>query len=105
MPLRLDADECVDGRVLAGLRRRGVDVVTAHEEGLLSASDHRQIERASQLGRTAVTVEISSPSFTISWLAASAFRGCSTSPVGDLSGRGDSRHRGSGRVESVTGAN
>jgi hypothetical protein len=43
--------------VLAGLRRRGVDVVRAHEEGLLSASDKRHLERASELGRTVVSAD------------------------------------------------
>jgi hypothetical protein len=57
VPLRLYADECVDGRVVTGLRRRGVDVVTAHEEGLLSASDQRHMERASELGRPVVSAD------------------------------------------------
>ena len=57
MPLRLYADECVDGRVLAGLRRRGFDVLTAQEEGLLAASDQQHLERASELGRTIVTAD------------------------------------------------
>jgi predicted nuclease of predicted toxin-antitoxin system len=55
--LRLYADECVDGRVMAGLRRRGVDVVTAHDEGLLSASDTRHMERASEIGRTLLSAD------------------------------------------------
>ena len=57
MPLRLYADECVDGRIVAGLRRRGIDVVTAAEEGLLSASDVDQMNRASALARTVVTAD------------------------------------------------
>jgi predicted nuclease of predicted toxin-antitoxin system len=57
VPLRLYADECVDGRVLAGLRRRGVDVVSAQDEGLLSASDQQHIRRASELGRAVVTAD------------------------------------------------
>ena len=35
MPLRLYADECVNARVVAGLRRRGVDIATAADNGLL----------------------------------------------------------------------
>ena len=31
--------------------------MTAHDEGLLSASDHRQMERASELGRTVVSAD------------------------------------------------
>ena len=35
MALLLYADECVDARIVAGLRRRGVDVVAAADAGLL----------------------------------------------------------------------
>jgi hypothetical protein len=55
LPLALYFDECVDGRVAAGLRRRQVDLVLAAEEQLLHASDERQFERAISLGRTLVT--------------------------------------------------
>jgi predicted nuclease of predicted toxin-antitoxin system len=55
--LRLYSDECVDARIVAGLRRRGVDVLTAGEQGLLSASDAQQIERATALGRALVTAD------------------------------------------------
>ena len=55
MALRLYVDECVNARIVAGLRRRGVDVVTAADEGLLSASDEPHLERPTALGRTIVT--------------------------------------------------
>ena len=55
MPLRLYADECVNARIVAGLRRRSVDVVTAADERLLSASDEQHLERATALGRAIVT--------------------------------------------------
>jgi Domain of unknown function (DUF5615) len=51
MALRLYADECVDARVVAGLRRRGVDVVTAADEGLLGATDQVQLSHAIERGR------------------------------------------------------
>jgi predicted nuclease of predicted toxin-antitoxin system len=57
LALKLYADECVDGRIVAGLRRRGVDVVTVAEQGLLSASDAQQMERATALGRALVTAD------------------------------------------------
>lgn len=57
MSLRLYADECVDGRILAGLHRRGVDLVTADSEGLLGATDEQQLERATSLGRVLVTAD------------------------------------------------
>jgi hypothetical protein len=46
LPLRLYADECVNGRIVIGLRRRGVDVVTAEDQDLISAGDSDQIARA-----------------------------------------------------------
>jgi len=55
--LRLYADECVDGRIIAGLRRRGVDVVTAHEQGLLGAADQEHLARAIELHRVIVTAD------------------------------------------------
>ncbi|HEY4183452.1 MAG TPA: DUF5615 family PIN-like protein [Polyangia bacterium] len=57
MGLRLYADECVDGRITAGLRRRGVDVVTAADEQLLGASDDQHMERAAALGRVVLTAD------------------------------------------------
>jgi predicted nuclease of predicted toxin-antitoxin system len=57
VPLRLYADECVDGRVLAGLRRRGIDIVSAQDEGLLSTPDQQHMQRASELGRVVVTAD------------------------------------------------
>lgn len=57
MPLRLHADECVDGRILAGLHRRVTNIVTAEEEGLLGATDEQQPERATSLGRVLVTAD------------------------------------------------
>jgi hypothetical protein len=55
MALDLYADECVDHRIVTGLRRREISVVTAHDEGLLGASDERQLQRAMELGRPVVT--------------------------------------------------
>jgi hypothetical protein len=55
VPLRLYADECVDGRIVAGLIRRGVDIVTAGSLGLLGATDDQQLARAVELGRVAVS--------------------------------------------------
>ena len=55
MSLRLYADECVNGHLVAGLRRRGIDVVTAADEELRGADDPAQLERAIALGRTMVT--------------------------------------------------
>ena len=55
MALRLHADECVDMRIVAGLRRRGVEISSAHEAQLSRAADERHLEYASQHGRCIVT--------------------------------------------------
>ncbi len=57
MALRLHADECVDGGIVSGLRRRGVDVVSAGEEGMLGASDEEHVARATVNGRVIVTAD------------------------------------------------
>ena len=43
MPVKLYLDENVDVSVAAGLRRRGIDVVTALDRGKLGASDEEQV--------------------------------------------------------------
>jgi hypothetical protein len=55
--LQLYADECVDARVVAGLRRRAVIVTTAADEGLLGATDEQHFARAHELGRVIVTAD------------------------------------------------
>jgi hypothetical protein len=51
LALRLYADECVDARIVAGLRRRGIDVFTAGDAGLLGRPDEIQLDKARDLGR------------------------------------------------------
>ena len=55
MALALYIDECVAARIVAGLRRRGGDVLTAGEEGLLGAPDSQQLQNATRLNRVVVT--------------------------------------------------
>lgn len=47
----------MDGRVIAGLRRRGIDLVTADEQGLLGASDEQHPRRATELDRVIVSAD------------------------------------------------
>ena len=47
--LRVYTDENVDPRVAEGLRRRGVDATSAHEEGVLGADDAAQFAHAAAL--------------------------------------------------------
>jgi len=53
--IRFYMDEHVPLAVTEGLRRRGVDVVTVQETGLLSATDREHIESAVQQGRVLFT--------------------------------------------------
>lgn len=55
MPLTLYADECVDHRLVTGLRRRAVDVLTAGDADLLGASNEQQLRRATEMARVVLT--------------------------------------------------
>lgn len=48
-------DEHVPRAVVAGLRQRGVDVLTVAEAGMLSAPEPEHLERAREEGRVLVT--------------------------------------------------
>jgi hypothetical protein len=53
--IRFYLDEHVNPAIAAGLRRRGVDVLTTQEAGMLSASDDRQLALAMSEGRVIFT--------------------------------------------------
>src|SRR5262249_47020304 len=53
--IRFHLDENCHRAVEEGLRRRGIDVTTTPEAGLLTASDERQLEYCSQAGRVLFT--------------------------------------------------
>jgi hypothetical protein len=55
MDIRFHLDENIHGGVARGLSRRGIDVTTSKETGLLGASDQTQLEFASSAGRVLVT--------------------------------------------------
>ena len=55
MSFALYADHDVDGRIVSGLRLRGVDVITAREDGRAEESDSDLLDRATELGRIFVT--------------------------------------------------
>jgi predicted nuclease of predicted toxin-antitoxin system len=48
-------DHHVPAAVTAGLRRRGVDVVTAYEDGMAEAADEDLLQRATTSGRSVFT--------------------------------------------------
>jgi hypothetical protein len=55
--IRYHFDEHMDNAIVIGLRRRGVDVSTTVEAGLLEASDPDQIAFAYDAGRVFVTCD------------------------------------------------
>jgi hypothetical protein len=44
-------DECIDRPCAEGLRRRGFDLLTTRDAGVLSSGDERQLAHATRLGR------------------------------------------------------
>jgi predicted nuclease of predicted toxin-antitoxin system len=55
MSLRFQLDEHIAEAVALGLRRRGIDVLTAHEAGLRNTPDEIILARAHAHGRLIVT--------------------------------------------------
>ena len=55
MLIRYHLDEHVDPAVAEGLRRRGIDVITTVEAGLMGATDENQLAIATANGRVCVT--------------------------------------------------
>lgn len=53
--IRFHLDESAHGRIATALRRRGMDVTTAADAGLLSASDEQHLAFASRENRVLVT--------------------------------------------------
>ena len=50
MTVKLYMDEHVPSAITDGLRRRGIDVRTVQDDGLLGASDVHLLDRATELG-------------------------------------------------------
>ena len=55
MSVALYMDHHVPSAVTAGLRRRGVDVLTAYEDGMATADDEAMLQRATELERSVFT--------------------------------------------------
>ena len=53
--ISLYTDEHVPVAVVEGLRRRGIDVLSTQEAGMLGASDEQQLDLASSQGRVIFT--------------------------------------------------
>jgi hypothetical protein len=55
VPIRFHLDEHIPASIAAGLRRRGIDVTTSIESGLVGADDGAQLSFAASAGRVLVT--------------------------------------------------
>lgn len=53
--IRIYADEHISPKVVLGLRKRGIDIVTTGEAGRLGASDAVQLSYAKENGRVLLT--------------------------------------------------
>ena len=62
-PLRFHLDEHVSLAVATGLRLRGIDVTTAHEAGLIGASDDEHLAFALKESRVIVSHDRHCPRF------------------------------------------
>lgn len=63
-------DHHVRAAITEGLRRRGVDVITAHEDGAAEFEDERLLQRATQLGRVLFSQDKDLLILTNQWLQA-----------------------------------
>jgi len=68
VPLYLDHH--VHAAITEGLRRRGVDVITAHEDGAAEFEDEKPLQRATQLGRMLFSQDKDLLILTNQWLEA-----------------------------------
>jgi predicted nuclease of predicted toxin-antitoxin system len=57
MSIRLYMDEHVPRAITEGLRTRGVDVLTAQDDGATGSEDPMLLDRATALGRVLVTAD------------------------------------------------
>lgn len=55
--IRFHLDEHVDPAIADGLRRRGINVTTTKEAGLISSADEEQLAYARKTGRVLVTFD------------------------------------------------
>lgn len=68
MTLALYADHHVNLAIVEGLRRRGIDVVTAFEDGFDRCSDADILSRAGDLGRVIFTQDVDFITLTDEWI-------------------------------------
>ncbi|MBF8265291.1 MAG: hypothetical protein HW384_1155 [Dehalococcoidia bacterium] len=69
MSLRLYLDENITPVLAQQLRRRGFDVVSASEVGMLAKTDEEQLEYASNNGRVLLTFDTDFIPIVVRWLS------------------------------------
>ena len=67
MPLRILMDVHVPAAITSELRRRGVDVLTAVEDGSSTMADEELLERGRRLGRVIFTQDIRFKALAETW--------------------------------------
>jgi predicted nuclease of predicted toxin-antitoxin system len=67
--LPLYTDQHVSAAVVAGLRRRGINVLTAFDDGYDEQDDEQILIRAHELGRIVFTQDVDFVEITDDWLA------------------------------------
>ena len=70
MSIALFLDHHVDSAITQGLRRRGVDVLTAWDDGRSTVDDELLLGRATQLGRVLFSQDRDLLDITADWLRA-----------------------------------
>lgn len=70
MTLSLYADHHVNSAIIEGLRRKGIDVVTAFEDGFGRRADADLLARAYELDRVVFTQDVDFIVIADEWLAA-----------------------------------
>ncbi|MFV0444719.1 MAG: DUF5615 family PIN-like protein [Planctomycetaceae bacterium] len=68
MTLTLYTDQHVHSAVIGGLRRRGIDVLTAFEDGFADQDDEVLLIRATELERVLFTQDVDFVDITDRWL-------------------------------------
>ncbi|HTI49688.1 MAG TPA: DUF5615 family PIN-like protein, partial [Planctomycetaceae bacterium] len=64
------ADHHVNSAIIAGLRRRGINVLTVFEDGFDHRPDEEVLARASELGRVIFAQDVDFIALADEWLAA-----------------------------------
>jgi hypothetical protein len=56
--IRLYLEECLTSKIARQLQRKGIDIVTVQELGVLGNTDENHLARATALGRVLVTSDV-----------------------------------------------